>query len=95
MAQGKGLISIAAEAPLLQLKAYYIGHIAENTRRVLDSFGVDTLFDLQVPEWLVPLCALVAALITIVGIARWIVFRVIRAFRLLSQWWNATTRSGE
>ena len=88
MSQGKGLIGIVIDAPLLQLKAYYVSHLDQNIHSVLARFGIDNFFNFAFPDWFVPLCALVAALVSTFAITHWLITTSINFLR----WTRASLR---
>lgn len=63
----KKLLEIMEKGVTLQLKAYYIGNLGENTTKLADKADVDPYWMsyIQFPEWVLPACSIVAALIAL------------------------------
>jgi hypothetical protein len=83
------LTLIAVDAALHQLKAHYIGQADQNLNSVLTCLPYECVhFNLSFPEWVIPLCALVAAMVSLVQVARWFYDRWLNAYSGLKKWWN-------
>jgi hypothetical protein len=66
------ILSILTSGALHQLKAYYVSHVDSYLNEIVGYLsGVPTSLP-SLPEWVVPLCALIAALITLVHVLSWL-----------------------
>jgi hypothetical protein len=84
---------IMVDAALHQLKAHYIGQADQNLHSLLSCLPYECVhFDLSLPEWVIPLCALVAAMVSAFHVVRWAYYHGLNTYRTLQRWrrryWN-------
>lgn len=61
------LFGFIANASANQLKAYYVGHLDQNIQKLMAAGAADiNMPAIALPDWFVPLCAVIAGIASLV-----------------------------